>query len=143
MVVLTLLCPKSSCMYRKSVPFSNKWVANECRKVCGVAFFCKPALSTAYFDRLERIFYLLIALFVVGYIPATVRLAPTCANRFSLGFQFFVEAKINTNLEGSVMDYFFDLNHLQFKLKCFLIDLYSIVASKMHRIVCLLNRCQL
>ncbi len=71
------------------------------------------------FDGIVCYSYLLIALFVVGHIPATVRLAPTCANRFSLGFQLFVETKINPNLEGSVMDYFFDLNHLQFKLKRF------------------------
>ena len=42
-VVLLELCPKSCCIYRKLTPFSKRWVAKLCRKVCMVSLVLPSA----------------------------------------------------------------------------------------------------
>ena len=46
-VVLTLLCPRSSCTVLMSYPSSSRCAANECRREWGVACFVRPAFRTA------------------------------------------------------------------------------------------------
>ena len=48
-VVLLDVCPSSCWMYRRSVPFSNKWVANECRRQWKLNWVDMPAPSSALF----------------------------------------------------------------------------------------------
>ena len=51
-VVLRSACPNNSCTVRMSYPSSSRWVANECRNVCGptrlVIPACRAACATAF-----------------------------------------------------------------------------------------------
>ena len=42
-VVVMLSCPSMTCTARRSAPPSTRWVAKECRKVCGLIVWLHPA----------------------------------------------------------------------------------------------------
>src|SRR5215831_8382780 len=54
-VVLRLRCPSSSWMRRRSISSSNRWVAKQCRKVCGDMGFDRCAASPACRQTLQTV----------------------------------------------------------------------------------------
>ena len=65
-VVLLLECPSRDCMYRKSVPFSNKCVANECLRLCIDTFL----LIFAILKAVLKILYILLSAYCPPFSPS-------------------------------------------------------------------------